>query len=90
MKQFLKKIELKPHNKKLVEITSDVNLFLNESDIQEGLINLSILHTTASLIIQENVDDNVLYDLEKFFNKLVPRKVITDIHMKVKMICLDI
>ena len=74
MKQFLKKIELKPHHKKLVEITSDVNLFLKESDIQEGLINLSILHTTASLIIQENVDDNVLYDLEKFFNKLVPMK----------------
>ena len=72
MKQFLKKIELKPHHKKLVEITSDVNLFLNESDIQEGLINLSILHTTASLMIQENDDDNVLYDLEKFFNKLVP------------------
>ena len=74
MKQFLKKIEFKPHNKKLVEITSDVNLFLKESDIQEGLINLSILHTTASLIIQENVDDNVLYDLERFFNKLVPMK----------------
>ena len=34
MKQFLKKIELKPHGKKLVEITSDVNLFLKESDIQ--------------------------------------------------------
>ena len=54
MKQFLKKIKLKPHNKKLVEITSDVNLFLNESDIQEGLINLSILHTSASLFVQEN------------------------------------
>ena len=40
--------------------------------VNNGILNLNILHTSASLTIQENADPNVLYDLKNFFDKLVP------------------
>ena len=49
-----------------------IEKFVENSGIKFGILNLSILHTSASLIIQENVSKDVLIDLENFFNKLVP------------------
>ena len=40
--------------------------------LSSGILNLNILHTSASIIIQENADSDVLYDLNNFFKKLVP------------------
>ncbi len=74
MKQFFKNIKIKPSNRSLTDITSNIELFLDSMSVKNGLINISILHTTASLIIQENADPNVLKDIESFFNKIVPRE----------------
>jgi len=40
--------------------------------LTNGILNINILHTSASLVIQENADTDVLYDLNNFFKKLVP------------------
>ena len=72
MKQFLKTIEKSTNGQKLIEITNEVVNFVQSSNIKNGFIHLSILHTSASLLVQENADPNVLKDLMSFFEKIVP------------------
>ncbi len=54
------------------DITRDVAEVVGRSGVQTGLCTLFLAHTSASLIIQENADPDVLADLETFFAKLVP------------------
>jgi len=58
--------------RKLYDITPQVLAFTNNSGMQTGLITLFIQHTSASLLINENYDADVLVDMEAFFNRLVP------------------
>ena len=71
MKQLFETLVLKTENKSLIEITKYIYNFLNNSKISNGLLNLSILHTSASLIIQENADNDVKTDLIYFFDSIV-------------------
>ena len=70
MKQFFETLVLNTENKSLIEITKHIYNFLNNSKISNGLLNLSILHTSASLIIQENADSDVKTDLIYFFDSI--------------------
>ena len=72
MKQFFKDINLNTNGQKLIDFTDEVLEFVKSSKINNGILNLSILHTSASLIIQENADSDVQSDLLNFFDKLVP------------------
>ena len=72
MKQFFKDIRINTNGQKLIDFTNQVLEFVKESKINDGMINLSILHTSASLIIQENADHDVQKDLLNFFDKIVP------------------
>ncbi|NUN63845.1 YjbQ family protein [Pseudanabaena biceps] len=65
-------IALRTNGKKLHNITSQVESILALSGIKMGLCNVFLRHTSASLIIQENADPDVLADLETFFTKLIP------------------
>ena len=56
----------------LYEFTSQTNKWIKDNEFNNGIINISIQHTSASLIIQENADPDVQTDLVNFFNKLVP------------------
>ncbi|MDA7490272.1 secondary thiamine-phosphate synthase enzyme YjbQ [Candidatus Pelagibacter ubique] len=56
----------------LYEFTSQTNKWIKDNEFNNGIINISIQHTSASLIIQENADPDVQSDLVNFFNKLVP------------------
>ncbi|MBW4492976.1 MAG: secondary thiamine-phosphate synthase enzyme YjbQ [Oscillatoria princeps RMCB-10] len=58
--------------KSLCKITSKVEAVVAESGVATGLCTLFLRHTSASLLIQENADPDVLRDLENFFAKLVP------------------
>jgi secondary thiamine-phosphate synthase enzyme len=58
----------------LVDITADVNRALAESQTSEGLCNLFVPHTTASIIISENWDPDVTSDLLKQLERMVPRE----------------
>ena len=58
--------------KSLVDITFDVSQHVQNSKILNGLCSLYIMHTSASLIVQENADPAVLKDIESFFNRIAP------------------
>jgi secondary thiamine-phosphate synthase enzyme len=56
----------------LYEFSNDVGRFVRESGIEQGLLTLFVQHTSCSLCIQENADQDVRRDLEEFFRRLVP------------------
>lgn len=72
MQQFTQQISIKAHGRKLYDITPQVLDWANSISIQTGLLTLYIQHTSASLLINENYDSDVLVDMEAFFNRLVP------------------
>lgn len=65
-------LTLKTMPKALYRITNQVQQVVSESGIEEGMCYLFLRHTSASLVIQENADPDVLVDLETFLSKLVP------------------
>lgn len=65
-------IKIQTQGKTLHKVTSKVASVVAESGIQTGLCSLFLRHTSASLIIQENADPDVLEDLSNFLAKLVP------------------
>lgn len=72
MSQHQQIISLPTSGKSLLRITSKIQAIVAESGIQTGMCHLFLRHTSASLIIQENADPDVLKDLENFLSKLVP------------------
>jgi secondary thiamine-phosphate synthase enzyme len=70
-------IELKvktPHRLALVDITADINRAMGEVSVQNGLCNLFVPHTTASVIISENWDPDVTTDTLMQLERMVPRE----------------
>ena len=72
MRQEFFNLEIKTHGQKLYEFTGKIHNWIKENNFNNGIINLSILHTSASLIIQENADPDVQTDIINYFDKLVP------------------
>jgi secondary thiamine-phosphate synthase enzyme len=72
MKQIFYDIIVKTKGSGLYDFTDQTQDFVKKNKLITGILNINILHTSASLIIQENADPDVLYDLNNFFNKLVP------------------
>ena len=72
MKQKTHQINVSTNGRKLYDITPEVLAWANASGMHTGLITLYIQHTSASLLINENYDHDVLVDMEAFFNRLIP------------------
>ena len=72
MQQFTQQISIKAHGRKLYDITPQVLAWTNGLGLNTGLLTLYIQHTSASLLINENYDSDVLVDMQAFFNRLVP------------------
>ena len=72
MLQLFKKIKIKTKPFEIINITDKVISLCNETKINSGLINLTILHTSCSLTIQENADPAVLIDILNFLKKVAP------------------
>ena len=72
MRQEFFNLDLSTDGQRLYEFTNQTNKWINDNEFNNGIINISIQHTSASLIIQENADPDVQTDLINFFNKLVP------------------
>jgi secondary thiamine-phosphate synthase enzyme len=72
MQQHQKSLTVKTSPKNFHRITAQVEAIVAESGIITGLCSLFVCHTSASLVIQENADPDVLTDLANFFAKLVP------------------
>ncbi len=72
MKQEFYNHKISTNGQKLYEFTNDTTQWIYQNNFKNGIINLSIQHTSASLIVQENADPDVQNDLINFFNKLAP------------------
>ena len=72
MIQELYTLEIITSGQKLYEFTDKTIEWINKLKFTNGILNLSIQHTSASLIVQENADPDVQIDLINYFNKLVP------------------
>ena len=72
MKQEFYSLQINTNGQKLYEFTDQTIQWISENHFINGMINLSILHTSASLIVQENADPDVQTDLLNYFDKLAP------------------
>jgi len=72
MKQEFFNLEIDTNGQKLYEFTDQTIDWVEKNKFKKGILNLSIQHTSASLIIQENADPDVQTDLINYFDKLVP------------------
>ena len=72
MKQKFFELRLKTNGQKLYNFTDQTINWIKENSFNNGILNLSIQHTSASLIVQENADPDVQTDLINYFDKLVP------------------
>jgi secondary thiamine-phosphate synthase enzyme len=72
MRQHSATIEVGTRGPGLYEFTADLNRFIDESGIERGLVTAFCRHTSASLLINENADDDVKTDLIEFFRRIAP------------------
>ena len=72
MLQKYEKLNIRTNGINLYEITNNILNWVNKINLSNGLLNISIQHTSASLLLQENADPTVLEDLKNYFLKLVP------------------
>ena len=71
-KQRSTEVQISGRGRGFTDITSQISAWVAGTDVKNGLVSVFVRHTSASLIIQENADPDVLRDLEDFFSKLVP------------------
>ena len=74
MPQVFKKLKFNSSQKNFIEITSDIKRELETLKMHNGLINISVLHTSCSLLIQENADPSVQLDIKNFLEEIAPEK----------------
>ena len=67
-------LKISTNGQKLYEFTDKTLDWIKKNQFNNGLINISIQHTSASLIVQENADPDVQTDLINYFDKLAPMK----------------
>ena len=72
MRQLFHDIIINTNGRGFYNFTDETLEWIDKQKISNGILNVNILHTSASLVIQENADPDVLEDLENFFDKLVP------------------
>jgi len=72
MEQTFSKLEFITNGVGFIDITNDLKLFIEKNNFDSGIINLTSLHTSCSLTINENADPNVLKDLRVYMQSIVP------------------
>ncbi|CCQ53945.1 MULTISPECIES: secondary thiamine-phosphate synthase enzyme YjbQ [Crocosphaera] len=72
MNHYQQLLSIQTRGKDFHRLTRDVENVVSKSGISTGLCTIFVRHTSASLLIQENADPDVLVDLANFFSKLVP------------------
>lgn len=72
MRQLTHQIAITTHGRRLYDVTDQVCAWAAASGLDTGLLTVYIQHTSASLLINENYDSDVMADLERFFARLIP------------------
>ena len=69
---IIEQLSFKTEGYQIVNITENIQELVQRYEFKKGLVNLSILHTSASLTLQENASQDVLNDIRTFLSNLVP------------------
>jgi len=70
---MFKKISIKTNNKvEFIDVTTEIKNVVKDIDLESGLIQIHIPHTTAAVTVNENADPDVKIDVKKEINKIVP------------------
>ena len=72
--QSLDEIVIQTKGEGFTDITSEISQWVNSLEIKQGILNIMVLHTSCSLIINENADPRVLSDLSTYMRSLVPEE----------------
>ena len=72
MKQEFFNLHINTNGQKLYEFTDEALNWIKKNNFKDGILNLNIQHTSASLIVQENADPDVQTDLINYYDKLAP------------------
>ncbi|WP_440935190.1 secondary thiamine-phosphate synthase enzyme YjbQ [Candidatus Pelagibacter sp.] len=72
MRQEFYNLKIDTNGQRLYEFTDRTLNWIEKNNFKNGILNLSIQHTSASIIVQENADPDVQTDLINYFDKLVP------------------
>ena len=74
MKQILSKIDFKTKGQGFTDITLEINKWIQNKKLKQGILLIFLKHTSCSLIINENADINVLKDLSNYMKAIVPEE----------------
>ena len=74
MKQVLSNLDFKTNGQGFTDITKDINLWIRDKKLKQGILLVFLKHTSCSLIINENADINVLKDLSNYMKAIVPEE----------------
>tara|TARA_B100000212_G_scaffold338181_1_gene314304 strand:+ start:1494 stop:1964 length:471 start_codon:yes stop_codon:yes gene_type:complete len=89
MEQIISSISVPTEGKGFIDITDRVNNFIKENNFSTGILILNVLHTSCSLTLNENADPNVLSDLLKYIESIVPYNSYKDLSLISKEISYD-
>jgi secondary thiamine-phosphate synthase enzyme len=70
--QFTHRLEIRTRGKRFYPFTGEVSSWVSSTGVETGLLTVFVQHTSASLVIQENADPDVVLDMADFFERLVP------------------
>ena len=74
MKQILSNIDFETKGQGFTDITNDINSWIKDKKLKKGILLVFLKHTSCSLIINENADNNVLKDLANYMEAIVPEE----------------
>ena len=74
MKQMLSNLDFETKGQGFTDITKDINIWIKNKKLKQGIIIIFLKHTSCSLIINENADINVLKDLSNYMKAIVPEE----------------
>jgi len=84
MEQVISSIKIITKGQGFTDITYLVKEFIRENNFINGILILNVLHTSCSLTLNENADPNVLHDLSKYIESIVPYNSYQDLNIKPK------
>ena len=82
MEQVISSIKVITKGQGFIDITNLVKEFIRENNFLNGILILNVLHTSCSLTLNENADPNVLYDLSKYIESIVPYNSYRDLNIQ--------
>ena len=86
MEQVISSIRIITKGQGFIDITSSVIDFIRENNFVNGILILNVLHTSCSLTLNENADPNVLHDLSKYIESIVPNNSYQDLNIQSKKV----